>query len=150
MAQTTACFTPVSDNGVLRLKSFTVQCIKSSIRLSRVYYVILCAESFRYSDICCDHNMPITRLLYISRTCVNLQSIANDDDCCNLANDHGYTIPKENRLLVYEYMEWGNLEEKLFKAIDGLEKDQTHITTHVMGTHGYAVPEYISQVSVLP
>lgn len=28
-------------------------------------------------------------------------------------------------------------------AIDGPEKDQTHITTRVMGTRGYAAPEYI-------
>jgi len=28
-------------------------------------------------------------------------------------------------------------------AIDGPEKDQTHITTRVMGTQGYAAPEYI-------
>lgn len=28
-------------------------------------------------------------------------------------------------------------------AIDGPEEDQTHITTRVMGTHGYAAPEYI-------
>jgi serine/threonine protein kinase len=29
-------------------------------------------------------------------------------------------------------------------AIDGPDKDQTHITTRVMGTQGYAAPEYIN------
>lgn len=118
----------------------------------------------------------------------------------HLVNLIGYCCEDENRLLVYEYMERGNLEEKLFKgylaalpwltrikiaigaakglmflheeenpviyrdfkasnilldadynaklsdfglAVDGPEKDQTHITTRVMGTHGYAAPEYI-------
>ena len=28
-------------------------------------------------------------------------------------------------------------------AIDGPEEDQTHVTTRVMGTRGYAAPEYI-------
>ncbi|TKY64259.1 putative receptor protein kinase [Spatholobus suberectus] len=119
----------------------------------------------------------------------------------HLVNLIGYCCEDENRLLVYEYMERGNLEEKLFKgyvaalpwltrikiaigaakglmflheeeipviyrdikasnilldadynaklsdfglAIDGPDKDQTHITTRVMGTHGYAAPEYIN------
>ncbi|KAK7294454.1 hypothetical protein RJT34_17343 [Clitoria ternatea] len=118
----------------------------------------------------------------------------------HLVNLIGYCCEDENRLLVYEYMERGNLEEKLFKgylatlpwltrikiaigaakglaflheeeipviyrdvkasnilldadynaklsdfglAIDGPEKNQTHVTTRVMGTHGYAAPEYI-------
>ncbi|XP_020232200.1 putative receptor-like protein kinase At1g72540 [Cajanus cajan] len=118
----------------------------------------------------------------------------------HLVNLIGYCCEDEHRLLVYEYMERGNLEEKLFKgyvaalpwltrikiaigaakglmflheeekpviyrdvkasnilldadynaklsdfglAIDGPEKDQTYITTNVMGTHGYAAPEYI-------
>lgn len=118
----------------------------------------------------------------------------------HLVNLIGYCCEDEYRLLVYEYMERGNLEEKLFKgyvaalpwltrikiaigaakglmflheeekpviyrdfkasnilldadynaklsdfglAIDGPEKDQTHITTRVMGTKGYAAPEYI-------
>ncbi|RDX80718.1 putative receptor-like protein kinase [Mucuna pruriens] len=119
----------------------------------------------------------------------------------HLVNLIGYCCEDEHRLLVYEYMERGNLEEKLFKgyvaalpwltrikiaigaakglmflheeekpviyrdvkasnilldadynaklsdfglAIDGPEKDQTHITTRVMGTRGYAAPEYIN------
>ncbi|KAJ1407085.1 Serine-threonine/tyrosine-protein kinase, catalytic domain [Sesbania bispinosa] len=73
----------------------------------------------------------------------------------HLVNLIGYCCEDENRLLVYEYMERGNLEDKLFNgdynaklsdfglAIDGPEKDQTHVTTRVMGTHGYAAPEYI-------
>ncbi|MED6205083.1 hypothetical protein PIB30_014771 [Stylosanthes scabra] len=118
----------------------------------------------------------------------------------NLVNLIGYCCEDEHRLLVYEYMERGNLEEKLFKgylatlpwlkrikiaigaakglcflheeekpviyrdvkasnilldadynaklsdfglAIDGPEEDQTHVTTRVMGTRGYAAPEYI-------
>lgn len=28
-------------------------------------------------------------------------------------------------------------------AIDGPKGDETHITTRVMGTHGYAAPEYV-------
>ncbi|XP_021828473.1 putative receptor-like protein kinase At1g72540 [Prunus avium] len=118
----------------------------------------------------------------------------------NLVNLIGYCCEDEHRLLVYEYMERGNLENRLFKcyggtlpwltrikiaigaakglsslheeekqviyrdfkasnilldsdytaklsdfglAIDGPEGDETHITTCVMGTHGYAAPEYV-------
>ncbi|KAK4269072.1 hypothetical protein QN277_022277 [Acacia crassicarpa] len=118
----------------------------------------------------------------------------------NLVNLIGYCCKDENRLLVYEYMERGNLEDKLFKgylaalpwltrikiaigaakglaflheeekpviyrdvkasnilldadynaklsdfglAIDGPDEHESHITTRVMGTHGYAAPEYI-------
>ncbi|KAK7255727.1 hypothetical protein RIF29_29146 [Crotalaria pallida] len=119
----------------------------------------------------------------------------------HLVNLIGYCCEDEHRLLVYEYLERGNLYEKLFKgylaalpwltrikiaigaakglaflheeekpiiyrdvkaanilldadynaklsdfglAIDGPDEDQTHITTRVMGTHGYAAPEYIN------
>ncbi|XP_054784327.1 putative receptor-like protein kinase At1g72540 [Prosopis cineraria] len=119
----------------------------------------------------------------------------------HLVNLIGYCCEDEHRLLVYEYLERGNLENKLFKgylaalpwltrikiaigsakglaflheeaqpviyrdvkasnilldadynaklsdfglAIDGPEEDQIHITTRVMGTHGYAAPEYIT------
>ncbi|XP_057450454.1 putative receptor-like protein kinase At1g72540 isoform X2 [Lotus japonicus] len=119
---------------------------------------------------------------------------------CHLVNLIGYCCEDEHWLLVYEYMERGNLEEKLFKgylatlpwltrikiaigaakglaflheeekpviyrdvkasnilldvdhnaklsdfglAIDGPDKDHSYITTSVMGTHGYAAPEYI-------
>ncbi|XP_050234302.1 putative receptor-like protein kinase At1g72540 [Mercurialis annua] len=118
----------------------------------------------------------------------------------HLVNLIGYCCEDEHRLLVYEYMERGNLENQLFKrytaalpwltrlkialgaakglaflheeekpviyrdfkasnvlldadfnaklsdfglATDGPEGDQSHITTRIMGTEGYAAPEYI-------
>ncbi|XP_057481030.1 probable serine/threonine-protein kinase PBL3 isoform X4 [Actinidia eriantha] len=119
----------------------------------------------------------------------------------NLVKLIGYCLDGDNRLLVYEFMARGSLENHLFKrtaqplrwetrvkiAIDaarglcflhssesqviyrdfkasnvlldsefnaklsdfGLAKagptgDQTHVTTQVMGTHGYAAPEYVA------
>ncbi|KAM0891526.1 hypothetical protein ACQ4PT_026360 [Festuca glaucescens] len=118
----------------------------------------------------------------------------------NLVKLIGYCCEEENRLLVYEYMPKGSLENHLFKkfspglswstrlniavgaakglaflhdadkpviyrdfktsnilldpdykaklsdfglAKDGPEGDATHVSTRVMGTHGYAAPEYI-------
>ncbi|XP_012068874.2 putative receptor-like protein kinase At1g72540 [Jatropha curcas] len=118
----------------------------------------------------------------------------------HVVNLIGYCCEDEHRLLVYEYMERGNLETQLFKrysaalpwltrlkiaieaakglaflheeektviyrdfkasnvlldsdynaklsdfglATDGPQGDDTHITTRVMGTEGYAAPEYI-------
>lgn len=118
----------------------------------------------------------------------------------HLVNLIGYCCEDEQRVLVYEYMTRGNLENHLFKdytatlpwltrlkiavgaakglaflheeekpviyrdfkasnilldsdftaklsdfglAIDGPEGDETHVTTRVMGTQGYAAPEYI-------
>ncbi|CAI9114423.1 OLC1v1015142C2 [Oldenlandia corymbosa var. corymbosa] len=115
----------------------------------------------------------------------------------------GYCCEDEHRLLVYEYLARGNLENQLFRrysialpwltrikialgaakglaflhcedkpviyrdfksanilldsdytakvsdfglAKDGPEGDDTHVTTRVMGTHGYAAPEYIMTV----
>ncbi|WOK93974.1 hypothetical protein Cni_G02675 [Canna indica] len=112
----------------------------------------------------------------------------------------GYCIEAENRLLVYEYMARGSLENHLFKRLlaslpwstrikiavgaakglaflheaeqpviyrdfkasnilldsdytaklsdfglakDGPQGDDTHVSTRVMGTHGYAAPEYV-------
>jgi serine/threonine protein kinase len=112
----------------------------------------------------------------------------------------GYCCEEEHRLLVYEYMSRGSLENQLFRrfsislpwstrmkialeaakglaflheaeppviyrdfkssnilldydytvklsdfglAKDGPEGDNTHVSTRVMGTHGYAAPEYI-------
>ncbi|KAL7140389.1 hypothetical protein ABFS83_09G117400 [Erythranthe nasuta] len=112
----------------------------------------------------------------------------------------GYCCEDEHRLLVYEYMTRGNLENHLFRrytsslpwltrmkiavgaakglaflhgeekpviyrdfktsnilldsdynaklsdfglAKDGPEGDDTHVSTRIMGTHGYAAPEYI-------
>jgi len=119
----------------------------------------------------------------------------------NLVKLIGYCLEYDNRLLVYEFMARGSLENHLFKrsaqplpwetrvkvAIDaarglsflhssesqviyrdfkasnilldsefnaklsdfGLAKagptgDQTHVSTQVMGTHGYAAPEYVA------
>ncbi|KAK1649565.1 hypothetical protein QYE76_067370 [Lolium multiflorum] len=118
----------------------------------------------------------------------------------NLVKLIGYCCEDENRLLVYEYMPKGSLENHLFRkfspglswstrlniavgaakglaflhdadkpviyrdfktsnilldpdykaklsdfglAKDGPEGDATHVSTRVMGTHGYAAPEYI-------
>ncbi|XP_062215387.1 serine/threonine-protein kinase RIPK-like isoform X2 [Phragmites australis] len=118
----------------------------------------------------------------------------------NLVKLVGYCSEEEHRLLVYEYMPKGSLENHLFKkfppvlswstrlniavgaakglaflhdaekpviyrdfkasnilldpdykaklsdfglAKDGPEGDETHVSTRVMGTHGYAAPEYI-------
>ncbi|KAG7025896.1 Serine/threonine-protein kinase RIPK, partial [Cucurbita argyrosperma subsp. argyrosperma] len=119
----------------------------------------------------------------------------------NLVNLIGYCLEDEQRLLVYEYMEGGNLENLLFKgcyvsnltwlqrtkialgsakglaflhepekpiifrdfkasnilldsdynpklsdfglATNGLDEDDTHVTTQIMGTEGYAAPEYL-------
>ncbi|XP_042019675.1 serine/threonine-protein kinase RIPK-like [Salvia splendens] len=111
----------------------------------------------------------------------------------------GYCCEDEHRLLVYEYMARGNLENQLFRrytllawetrikialgaarglaflhgeekpviyrdfktsnilldsdynaklsdfglAKDGPEGDETHLSTRIMGTHGYAAPEYV-------
>ncbi|KAK8524769.1 hypothetical protein V6N13_015778 [Hibiscus sabdariffa] len=119
----------------------------------------------------------------------------------HLVNLIGYCYEDEHRLLVYEYMERGNLENQLFKrygpplpwltrlkialgtakglaflheeekpviyrdfktsnilldlaynakvsdfglATDGPEGEKSHVTTAVMGTEGYAAPEYIT------
>ncbi|XP_022720921.1 putative receptor-like protein kinase At1g72540 [Durio zibethinus] len=119
----------------------------------------------------------------------------------HLVNLVGYCYEEEHRLLVYEYMARGNLEDQLFKrygpplpwltrlkiavgtskglaflheeekpviyrdfktsnilldlaynakvsdfglATDGPEGEETHVTTCVMGTEGYAAPEYIT------
>ncbi|KAK8584906.1 hypothetical protein V6N13_138849 [Hibiscus sabdariffa] len=119
----------------------------------------------------------------------------------HLVNLIGYCYEDEHRLLVYEYMERGSLENQLFKrygpplpwltrlkiaagtakglaflheeekpviyrdfktsnilldlaynakvsdfglATDGPGEEETHVTTSVMGTEGYAAPEYLS------
>ncbi|GAA0158795.1 hypothetical protein LIER_38726 [Lithospermum erythrorhizon] len=118
----------------------------------------------------------------------------------NLVKLIGYCCEEEHRLLVYEYMPRGSLENQLFRrysvslpwstrmkiavgaakglaflheadkqvlfrdfkasnilldsdytpklsdfglAKDGPEGDKTHVSTRVLGTHGYAAPEYI-------
>lgn len=119
----------------------------------------------------------------------------------------GYCCEEEHRLLVYEYMPRGSLENQLFRrysaslpwstrmkialgaakglaflheaekpvifrdfkgsnilldsvynaklsdfglAKDGPEGDDTHVSTRVMGTHGYAAPEYIMTGHLTP
>ncbi|XP_055820133.1 serine/threonine-protein kinase RIPK-like isoform X2 [Solanum dulcamara] len=103
----------------------------------------------------------------------------------NLVKLIGYCWEDKQRLLVYEYMARGNLENQLFRidaakglaflhgeekpviyrdfkasnilldsvytaklsdfglAKDGPEGSDTHVTTRVMGTYGYAAPEYM-------
>ncbi|XP_065030496.1 probable serine/threonine-protein kinase PBL21 [Musa acuminata AAA Group] len=76
----------------------------------------------------------------------------------NLASLIGYSAEGDERLLVYEYMPEGSLEDHLFgsdtdddfnpKLSDfGLAKlgpigDRTHVSTTVMGTYGYCAPDY--------
>ncbi|KAL0340770.1 UNVERIFIED_CONTAM: Serine/threonine-protein kinase PBL27 [Sesamum radiatum] len=72
----------------------------------------------------------------------------------NLVNLIGYCADGDQRLLVYEYMPLGSLEDHLHdegyhpKLSDfGLAKlgpvgDKTHVSTRVMGTYGYCAPEY--------
>ncbi|CAN1148698.1 Probable serine/threonine-protein kinase PBL10 [Linum perenne] len=94
----------------------------------------------------------------------------------NLVKLVGYCIEDEHRLLVYEFMPKGSLENHLFRrasyfqplswrlrmkvAVDaakglaflhnfGLAKDgpsgsKSHVSTRVMGTYGYAAPEYMA------
>uniref|UniRef100_A0A7N0V2H1 non-specific serine/threonine protein kinase n=1 Tax=Kalanchoe fedtschenkoi TaxID=63787 RepID=A0A7N0V2H1_KALFE len=84
----------------------------------------------------------------------------------NLVKLIGYCLDGDNRMLVYEYMQNGSLENHLFikggeslswatrefnaKLSDfGLTKEGptagcTHVTTQVLGTYGYAAPEYIA------
>ncbi|KAH9709381.1 putative serine/threonine-protein kinase PIX7 [Citrus sinensis] len=103
----------------------------------------------------------------------------------NLVKLIGYCIEDDQRLLVYEFMPRGSLENHLFRrslplpwsirmkialgaakglaflheeaerpdynaklsdfglAKDGPEGDKTHVSTRVMGTYGYAAPEYV-------
>ncbi|KAJ4834589.1 putative serine/threonine-protein kinase pbl15 [Turnera subulata] len=106
----------------------------------------------------------------------------------NLVKLIGYCCEDEERLLVYEFMPRGSLENHLFKSEDGWmtgisvslpwgtrlkiaigaakglaflhsadqplsdfglakmgpDGSDTHVTTRVMGTYGYAAPEYVS------
>ncbi|RRT84013.1 hypothetical protein B296_00005838 [Ensete ventricosum] len=74
----------------------------------------------------------------------------------NLVNLIGYCADGDQRLLVYEYMPLGSLEDHLLgkphyyiaKLSDfGLAKlgplgDNLHVSSRVMGTYGYCAPEY--------
>ncbi|KAL2931500.1 hypothetical protein RDABS01_036910 [Bienertia sinuspersici] len=78
----------------------------------------------------------------------------------NLVNLIGYCADGDQRILVYEYMASGSLEDNLLDvpptkepldwhtrmkiaagAARGLE-DKDHVSTRVMGTYGYCAPEY--------
>ncbi|KAK3410103.1 hypothetical protein EUGRSUZ_J02135 [Eucalyptus grandis] len=100
----------------------------------------------------------------------------------NLVKLIGYCIEDDQRLLVYEFMPRGSLENHLFRRLaflheeaerpviyrdfktsnilwmrydynaklsdfglakDAPEGDKTHVSTRVMGTYGYAAPEYV-------
>ncbi|KAK9083998.1 hypothetical protein Scep_030469 [Stephania cephalantha] len=65
----------------------------------------------------------------------------------NLVNLVGYCCEDNEFLLVYEFMAKGSLENHLFQ-IFGLAKNGpvtgSHVTTMVMGTFGYAAPEYVA------
>ncbi|QCD92560.1 Protein kinase [Vigna unguiculata] len=82
----------------------------------------------------------------------------------NLVKLVGFCIEDDQRLLVYEFMPRGSLENHLFRstlltlfisveynaklsdfglAKDGPEGEKTHVSTRVMGTYGYAAPEYV-------
>ncbi|KAK8623225.1 hypothetical protein V6N13_118113 [Hibiscus sabdariffa] len=78
----------------------------------------------------------------------------------NLVTLIGYCTAGDQRLLVYEYMPMGSLEDHLFDLEPGQEPlswnnrikiavaklgpvgDKTHVSTRVMGTYGYCAPEY--------
>ncbi|KAL0327192.1 UNVERIFIED_CONTAM: putative serine/threonine-protein kinase PBL3 [Sesamum angustifolium] len=86
----------------------------------------------------------------------------------NLVKLIGYCFEGDNRLLVYEFMPKGSLENHLFRrgpqpltwatrikefnaklsdfglAKAGPTGDRTHVSTQVLGTQGYAAPEYVA------
>ncbi|CAN4123835.1 unnamed protein product [Withania somnifera] len=62
----------------------------------------------------------------------------------NLVKLIGYCIEGDDRLLVYEFMPKGSLENHLFRTKAGPTGDHTHVSTQVIGTQGYAAPEYVA------
>ncbi|KAG0477504.1 hypothetical protein HPP92_014345 [Vanilla planifolia] len=84
----------------------------------------------------------------------------------NLVKLIGYCSESDGKLLVYEYMQRGSLENHLFRrgaqpipwatrdfnaklsdfglARNGPTGDKTHVSTRVVGTRGYAAPEYLA------
>ena len=46
-------------------------------------------------------------------------------------------------LLLYHFQDYNAKLSDFGLAKDGPEADETHVTTRVMGTEGYAAPEYI-------
>nr|KJB76052.1 hypothetical protein B456_012G070600 [Gossypium raimondii] len=86
----------------------------------------------------------------------------------NLVKLIGYCLEDDHRLLVYEFMPKGSLENHLFRrnsyfqplswnlrmkvalgAAKGLaflhsDEAKSHVSTRVMGTYGYAAPEYMA------
>ncbi|KAL4578429.1 hypothetical protein LXL04_014552 [Taraxacum kok-saghyz] len=79
----------------------------------------------------------------------------------NLVHLVGYCSEDTNLFLVYEFMQKGSLENYILKksviskdfngkiadfglAIYGPTNGDTHLSTEVMGTHGYAAPEYVA------
>ncbi|RVW32904.1 putative serine/threonine-protein kinase PIX13 [Vitis vinifera] len=73
----------------------------------------------------------------------------------NLVKLLGYCWDDKELLLVYEFMQKGSLENHLFRRLQcknirfclaklGPSGGESHVTTRVMGTYGYAAPEYIA------
>ncbi|KAE8732295.1 putative serine/threonine-protein kinase NAK [Hibiscus syriacus] len=60
----------------------------------------------------------------------------------NLVKLIGYCLEDEHRLLVYEFMPRGSLENHLFR--NGPTGDKSHVSTRIMGTYGYAAPECLA------
>ncbi|KAK9990008.1 hypothetical protein SO802_024993 [Lithocarpus litseifolius] len=59
----------------------------------------------------------------------------------NLIRLLGYCQEDKELLLVYEFMSEGSLDKHLFRRPSGSD---SHVTTRVMGTYGYAAPEYVA------
>ncbi|KAL0462372.1 UNVERIFIED_CONTAM: putative serine/threonine-protein kinase PIX13 [Sesamum latifolium] len=62
----------------------------------------------------------------------------------NLVKLLGYCWEDKELLLIYEFMQKGSLENHLFRTKLGPSGGDSHVTTRVMGTYGYAAPEYVA------